>query len=238
MISFSQLGQWGRLGNQLFEVAATIGVALERGEQYMFPHWDYSDKCSLRGCYSDKIKYQNIYKEPFFHYQKVSCLPSTDLRGYFQSYKYFEDCKYNILDFLTPNIEVSQMDGVCGIHVRRGDYLSLSGCYEILDLNYYQAAMDQVKADKYLIFSDDIGFCKSIFKGDNFIFSENTDPAHDLALMSKGCENLIIANSSLSWWGAYLNNNFNKKIICPAKWFGPKLNHNIKDLLPDSWIKV
>jgi hypothetical protein len=238
MISFSQLGQWGRLGNQLFEVAATIGLAIEHGEQYVFPHWEYENKCSLKGCYSNNIKFQNIYKEPFFHYQKIKYQPGTDLRGYFQSYKYFQHCQYTILDYLTPTQDVKQLDGVCGIHVRRGDYLSLHGCYEILDLNYYQKAMDEIKAEKYLIFSDDIEYCKKIFIGDKFIFSENSDVYNDLSLMSKACEHLIIANSSLSWWGAYLNNNFNKKIICPAKWFGPKLQHNTKDLLPESWIKV
>lgn len=238
MISFSQLGQWGRLGNQLFEVSATIGVALEHGEQYTFPHWDYEDKCFLKGCYSNNINYQNIYKEPFFQYQKIKYQPGTDLRGYFQSYKYFEHCSDTILDLLMPNIDVPQMDGVCGIHVRRGDYLSLPGCYQILDYNYYSKAINEIKADKYLIFSDDINFCKKMFVGDKFIFSEGADVYTDLALMSKGCEHLIIANSSLSWWGAYLNNNFNKKIVAPAKWFGPKLNHDTKDLLPTSWVKI
>ena len=237
MISYSQLGNWGRLGNQLFEVAATMSLALEHGEQYIFPHWEYEKHCFLKGCYSNHINFQNVYKEPAFEYLKIKYQPSLDLRGYFQSYKYFEEIKFTILDLLTPSADVQQMDGVCGMHVRRGDYLQLKNCYQILDYNYYKAAMDEVKADKYLIFSDDIEYCKTIFKGDQYLFSEG-DVYNDLAIMSKGCEHLIMANSSLSWWGAYLNNNFNKKIVAPAKWFGPALRHNTKDLLLDSWIKI
>lgn len=238
MITFSQLGQWGRLGNQLFEVAATIGLALKNNDSYGFPSWEYSNYCNLKDCYYDKLLFNNIYQEPFFQHKEISYCSSLDLRGYFQSDKYFKFYKNKIIDFLLPNIDIKPEDGTCGIHVRRGDYLSFADCYNILDMNYYQRAMDKIKANKYIIFSDDIKWCKNIFIGSNFEFSENKNVYEDLAIMSKQCEHMIIANSSFSWWGAYLNQNFDKKIIAPINWFGPKLPHNTKDLLPLEWMKL
>lgn len=238
MITFSQLGQWGRLGNQLFEVAATIGLALKNNDSYGFPRWEYSNYCNLKDCYYDKLLFNNIYQEPFFHHKEISYCSNLDLRGYFQSEKYFKENKYFILDALTPNIPVEPENDLCGIHVRRGDYLSLPGCYNQLDMSYYNKAMEIIKSERYIIFSDDIQWCKRHFIGDKFIFSENMSCYEDLAIMSKKCDNIIIANSSFSWWGAYLNTNFNKKVIAPKNWFGPKLLHNTIDLLPENWTKI
>jgi|Laugresu1bdmlbsd_1035121.scaffolds.fasta_scaffold05214_1 hypothetical protein len=238
MITFSQLGQWGRLGNQLFEVATTIGLALKNNDFYGFPKWNYSNFCNLKDCYFDNLNISNIYQEPFFHYKEIPYNQSLDLRGFFQSYKYFDDYRYFILDALVPNMQIEPETDLCGIHVRRGDYTNLQDCYQQLDINYYNQAMEEIKSDKYIIFSDDIEWCKKHFIGSKFEFSEGKQPHEDLAIMAKRCDNMIIANSSFSWWGAYLNTNFGKKIIAPKKWFGPKLPHNTKDLIPDNWIKI
>jgi hypothetical protein len=239
MITFSQLGQWGRLGNQLFEVATTVGLALRVKESYGFPEWEYSKHCNLQNCYYDNLKITNIYHEPFFHYKKIDNKNNNlDLRGYFQSYKYFDDYKYFILDALVPNLNLNPESDLCGIHVRKGDYINLKDCYQQLDMNYYNQAIEEIKSDRYIIFSDDIEWCKKNFIGDKFQFSQGREPHEDLAIMAKQCDNMIIANSSFSWWGAYLNTNFNKKIIAPKKWFGPKLPHDTSDLLPKEWIVI
>ena len=68
-------------------------------------------------------------------------------------------------------------------------------------------------------------------------FVEGHSEVEDLWLMSL-CKHNIIANSSFSWWGAWLNNNPNKKVIAPKKWFGDHVNLNTSDLLPESWIKI
>ena len=90
---------------------------------------------------------------------------------------------------------------------------------------------------KFLIFSDDITWCKKNFIGDSFIFIENEVDFIDMYLMSM-CINNIIANSTFSWWGAWLNKNKNKKIISPINWFGPAKPLNIRDVIPHNWVKI
>ena len=104
-------------------------------------------------------------------------------------------------------------------------------------LEYYKQALSKLPdINKVLIFSDDIEWCKQNFIGDRFIFIQEEDYI-SLYLMSL-CDYNIIANSSFSWWGAWLNQNPNKVVIAPKLWFGLKSNHNINDLIPSSWIKI
>jgi hypothetical protein len=82
----------------------------------------------------------------------------------------------------------------------------------------------------YIVFSDDIDWCKKNLPFlDEKIFIEGNDDFFDLYLMSK-CQNNIIANSSFSWWGAWLNKSENKKVMSPKNWFGQSYKHNTKDL--------
>ncbi len=147
------------------------------------------------------------------------------------------------------------------LHVRRGNpnlqgvrgekwsYQLLQQYHPLCKFEYYEEALREFD-DSYqiLVFSDVIDWCKDqeFFKGDRFLFSDNSKelfsdgasvPYVDLCLMSL-CSDAIIANSSLSWWGAWLIDNPNKKVIAPKPWFGPAYNHYIMDdLIPDSWIE-
>lgn len=239
MITFTNLGKMGRLGNQLFQIATCIGVAEKTNDKYIFPKWEYEKNFCLHNCYSDSIKVNNSYAEPYFHYKEIKTQPGqvTDLVGYWQSYKYFNNCQELILGLLTPKTGFSIKYNCTSIHVRRGDYTKLTKEYEQLNMDYYNKAMKAVNSKNYIVVSDDINYCKSIFKGDNISFSEYKNPIDDLGLMIS-CEHNIIANSTFSWWGAYLNKNPSKIIIAPNKWFGPALNHDTKDLIPNSWIKL
>lgn len=103
----------------------------------------------------------------------------------------------------------------CAIHVRRGDLAQFPGYCKILSPDYYQDAINKLDRDtKFLIFSDDLNYCRKIFVGDRFFFSEETDDDLDLYLMSM-CYNQIIANSTYSWWGAFLNQNPGKIVLRP-----------------------
>lgn len=240
MISFVELGKKGRLGNCLFQIATTISHAIDNNDSYLFPPWDQEQNFNLHGCFSTNISYQRNYIEPFFHYQKISYTSNTNLSGYFQSHKYFREDFVKKL--LTPTIakEISLIKDTCAIHVRRGDYVTnFPNHHPALSISYYQKAQQLALSRFYLIFSDDISWCKQNFQGPQYSFSENNLPHADLAIMSK-CENgVIMANSSFSWWGAYLNNSPQKKIIAPNSWFGPALRqHNTKDLYMEDWIRI
>jgi hypothetical protein len=242
-VTFTQLGKMGRLGNQLFQISAAIGLAIKNNDSYLFPQWEYEKDFNLHDCFSaNDIKITQTYNEPFFHYKEINNKQTrsqmVDLIGYFQSNLYWSHCKDLIINKLSPIHDFKNEEGLCSIHVRRGDYLNFQDCHPVQTMDYYTSAMELSGCDKFLIFSDDIKWCKDNFKGNMFEFSEGQEPAVDLALMSKKCENNIICNSSFSLWGAYLNKYPGKTIIAPSKWFGPKLNHQTKDLTPSSWIKI
>lgn len=234
MITFSNLEKMGRLGNQLFQIATTVACALDNNTDYKFPKWKYSEYFYLDNCW-ENIKCEEIYKEEYFHYKKIKINnKNTDLVGYFQSYKYFKDYEYEIKNLLTPNICYGIND-YTSIHVRRGDYTNLKNEYIELTLdNYYNKAMSMTDSDKFIVFSDDINWCRNIFKGNRFEFCESSNEIEDFAKMIS-CKNNIIANSTFSWWAAYLNQYPDKIVIAPKKWFGPNLNHNTKDLIPNKW---
>lgn len=237
MISFKGLGNWGRLGNQLFQIATTVALAVENNDDYVFPQWPEQPNFSLTNCFSNNITNQQSYREPSFTYTPIPYRPNLDLEGFFQSEKYFENSQDIIQSLLTPRIGYGIQYNYTSIHVRRGDYLNLQKEYAQLGMDYYNRAMQMVSSKHYIIFSDDINWCKSNFRGDNIIFSEGKSPVNDLAMMLS-CEHNIIANSSFSWWAAYLNKNPSKIVIAPQNWFGPALPHNTKDLIPEKWIKI
>lgn len=145
------------------------------------------------------------------------------------------------------------------LHVRRGDpnltdkrgfkwaYVNLQDQHPVQSLEYYQEALKYFSEDiPVLVFSDSIDWCKEqkLFKSERFMFSESEDkhddgalvPYVDLCLMSL-CSHAIIANSSMSWWGAWLQKNPNQKVIAPKMWFGSAYSfHNTKDLYCSDWI--
>lgn len=244
MITYTKLGKediGGRLGNGLFEIASTIGIAKANNTEFVFPPWKYEQNFNLHNCFSSNIKPTRVYTEPFYHFQMpiINNDGITDLSGFFQSYKYFEHCESYIKFVFESIYQEKTLNGVTSIHVRLRDYLTLGNMYYITLANtdYYERAMEILGSDCYYIFSDDINWCKQRFKGDKFVFIEEQDPCVSLSKMS-ACEHNVLANSSFSWWGAYLNKNTNKKIIAPQNWFGPKLPHNTSDLIPPSWQRI
>lgn len=241
-VTFVKLGQYGRMGNQFWQCAVTIAHSIRHTCDYIFPHWQYENDFNiLKDKFKNlkEIKYSRTFEEPHFHYAGVPYWPNMNLMGYFQSYKYWQDYGNEIRELLSPKKKFEVLNNTTSIHVRRTDYLVHTGCYNILDMKYYEKAMEVTNTDKYLIFSDDIKWCKRHFIGNKFEFSEGKSEVEDLSLM-KSCRNNIIANSSFSWWGAWLNDNSNKIVVAPATWFGPKLakTHNTKDLIPNEWLKM
>lgn len=160
------------------------------------------------------------------------------LDGYWQNEKYFKDVRADILDFWsTVKIEdehylpqIQNAEAVC-VHVRRGDYLQLDNIYgNICTKEYYQKAMQMIKDNigdpTFFFFSDDIEWVKENIKTEKAVYVDtgNSCPEHDLFLMSQ-CRHHIIANSSYSWWGAWLNKREDKVVISPKKWFNDRAYH-------------
>ena len=184
--------------------------------------------------------YENVIP---FHSEPFKVADNTSYDGYFQSEQYFPDRNF-ILNLFQPSEFINQqlvkynnlLKGVtCSIHVRRGDYLKF-GLHAVRDMEYYQKGMHRVgNVDNYLIFSDDLDWCKKNFIGDKFVFIDNEKDYVELFLQSK-CTHNIISSSSFSWWGAYLNQGINKKVIGPAQWFTtPKPNGQKENILPERW---
>jgi hypothetical protein len=168
--------------------------------------------------------------------------------GFYQSEKYFKHIEESIREdftfkdyILEPCASSFDFDEVIALHVRRTDYVSNSANHPPCDLAYYEKALEHFDVDiPVIIFSDDIEWCNSqpLFESDRFMISDSLDTYVDLCLMSM-CHYHIIANSSFSWWGAWLAKS--KKVIAPSRWFGTDGNtakNNTQDLYLPGWIKL
>ena len=144
--------------------------------------------------------------------------------------------KKNIIEECEEVIKLC--DSSVSLHIRRGDFLRNSRNHHNLSLDWYAKALQQFDEDRQVtIFSDDTKWCKEqdLFESDRFLVCETNSSYHDLYLMSQ-CQDFIIANSTFSWWGAWLCKNNNKKVVAPLTWFGPNnQHHDIKNLFPKTW---
>ncbi len=265
MIIHKSIGYSGRLGNQMFQYAALKAISLKNNYECCLPNnidikqdgcfdftnnkWiqyklDLLDGFELTTPLMD-IQTDSLYQEKKFTFEPeiFNIKDNTAIDGYFQSYKYFDEYKENILKEFTFKKEIldkcyniiSKYHNTVSIHVRRGDYVKHPGFWTLTP-DYLQKALKQFedKEYKFLIFSDDIEWCEQVFL-EGAIFIKNNNQFEDLCLMSL-CQHNIIANSSYSWWGAYLNKNKDKRIIAPSNWFtDPK---PLNDLYPKNWIII
>jgi hypothetical protein len=188
-------------------------------------------------------KNEYIEKHFTFNPDVFNILDNTSIDGYYQSYRYFEKYENEIRNEFQfkPEIlqkcisKISKYSNPVSIHVRRGDYVAHPN-YWIVTPEYLQKALNYFTDQEYtfLVFSDDIEWCKNIFP-EGVIYIEGNNQFEDLCMMSL-CDHNIIANSSYSWWGAHLNQNPNKKVIAPSNWFIP--SKPLNDLYPNNWIVI
>lgn len=198
-----------------------------------------------------EVEMQSKVCERFFHFDEemFSTPDNSEITGYLQSEKYFKHVEQELKEMLTFKPEVVEKaealfprvnGSTVSIHIRRGDYVNQQQFHPTCTAEYYLEAASMFESDNpyFIIFSDDVDYCKSLFAEDeNVLYINNIDPYVDLCLMSM-CDHNIIANSSFSWWGAWLNKNPNKKVIAPKQWFGPAYSHNTKDLYCKNWIVI
>lgn len=252
----------GGVGNYMFQIAVAYAYGKRFNKHVGFNCSESIGQHQHVTTYDDNIfKDIKLYHVPTgsrrqidehgFHYQEFTDIPGANilLQGYFQSEKYFKDCEEDIRrEFMSYDIDVSDEvkelldnENTCSIHVRRGDYLKFPDHHPTQSMNYYMKAIKKMPKDSvFLIFSDDIEWCKQNFPDmpEKFRFIEGNKDYEDLYLMSH-CKNNIICNSTFSWWGAWLNGNSDKTVVAPSKWFGPALSGNdTNDLYCEGWVKI
>jgi hypothetical protein len=230
IVTFNALGHYGRLANQMFQVASTIGVARRNGFDFAFPRWINHDHKERFGSSEDCDVYRHfvnplpVYSGPTLSdrfidwgYHDVRLTESVSLSGHLQSERYFVHCLDEVRWWLRMTDEPAQNDYVA-IHVRRGDYDG--GYHPRVPGSYYRAAMTRFPSAKFLVFSDDIAECKRMF-GSDVDYSEGRNYLDDFRLL-KRCTSFIIANSAYSAMAAILGEAPNKRVIAPRPWFGPR----------------
>jgi hypothetical protein len=242
----------GRLGNLMFQIAALESYCRKHGYEPVYVHSKESIKYQNNIFVNIKfsLNYPENYKIGKWNNFKYTEIPRINCNAliagecYFQSEKYFdpnivrelfsikEDARQKIL-LLYPEITK-----YVALHVRRGDYVKYPDHHPLCSLSYYERAMQLFPNKTFLVFSDDIDWCKQNLKNNNLIFVENNlldyEELHAMSL----CSDNIIANSTFSWWGAYLNYNKDKVVVAPKNWFGHSVPVDTIDLCPDSWKKL
>lgn len=258
----------GGIANMLFQIAATKSIAIDNNIECSFPnlhrHLNYLDNDNNHNPdLKHSSEYLNFLKplntsEPTdnpiilrynFNYETKE-IPTSNfmIEGFFQSEKYFKHNRKEIIDminfssyekYINEKYSFINTKRCTSIHVRRGDYVKYPNHHPTQKLYYYLKGIEMLKSktDVFLIFSDDINWCKENLIIENSIYIENEKDYIELILQSK-CNNNIIANSSFSWWGAWLNQNENKIVIGPKRWFGALITENSDDIIPEDWITI
>ena len=281
MLAFNELGNMGRLGNQMFQYAALRGIAAAKGYDWCIPPYGIrrTDNYSLANCFIlDEVKSTNQYildrgaapvvMEKHFHFDKELlelCPNDVSLHGFFQTEKYFKHIESEIRneftfhkDLVNPVVEfVSDLKDPIFLHVRRGDpnlvdargfkwaYTECSDMHPPQSLEYYEEALKFFPEDQEVVVVSDSPewvLEQEIFKPDRIYVSTPEEkypdgsytPYVDLCIMAN-CKGGIIANSSLSWCGAWLQNGAGK-IVSPKRWYGPSYADKITtDLYCEGW---
>lgn len=284
-IYYTSVDLIGGLGNKMFMAAGAYSYAKNAAKKFNVPFkvmlpilaknaadndTDMSRRSSYRNSFlssfyryeTDKIKWITV-KEDGSNYNNFEYIKNNVmLEGYFQSYKYFNNFRDEILEiFRLPKNKQKIVNKIynsisnlfegesVSMHFRRTDYVTNNNDMQIaLENEYYLKAIQQIKLLKknaplyYVVFSDDIEYCKQqpIFKNLNVYFVDQEYANYiELSMMSK-CNHNIIANSSFSWWSAYLNENKNKIVTYPKNWYGSNLpkNFDINDMCLPEWIGI
>lgn len=263
MIGLNYLGKMGQLGNQMFQYAAIKGIAAYKNYDFCIPNHNeivddgLGNKLRIElfdvfDFHVDNFGFLNTqkhYQESKFSFDEnlfENCPDECCLIGYFQSEKYFKHIADQIKqdftfkrEYIDSYNEIKNLfDNPIALHIRRGDFLINSENHYNLSLNYYKNALKEFGKDRQVvIFSDDTEWCKNqeLFSDDRFLVCETGNSHLDLCIMSK-CSDFIIANSTFSWWGAWICDNQNKVVLYPNKWFGPNnQDKSTEDLFPTEW---
>lgn len=250
MITFGKLGQYGQIGNQMFQIASTIGIATKYGYRYAFPQWLNHDGIAEGNLKSEEAEVGRWFARslpvatieeiamcknvevPYGYHEGFNPGENSNLIGYMQSERWFKHCEPTIREVFEWDKEPPKVDAVA-IHVRRGDF---DGKYHnFLAESYYHRAMSIMRErghSRFAVFSDNTAEAERITGAPAI---ECEDPMMALRMMT-GYSGHIIANSSFSWWGAWLANSTD--VIAPRQWVGNIARLDTSDVLPDRWTRL
>lgn len=236
----------GGLGNQLFQIAAGASLAedvntdfvLNEGQHYL--PLQGNNISTYKNNIFKNIKFskfvgdhcKNFYRYESMEYREIPKQNNLMLFGYFQSEKYF---KHNA-DFIKSLFYVKKIDvpkNSVSIHFRRGDYSNNQKMHPLLNSEYYYNALDLIQNySQVFVFTDST--IPDNFKIKNVkIINLNND--YDEFCFMSSCDHNIIANSTFSWWAAYLNNNKEKVVVAPSNWFGEAGPTSWSDIYCEDW---
>lgn len=234
-----------------------IAASLERAWPRLPPAMQ-AQLSRLSRRWAPRIMGAPVFREPHFHYVPAFAALAAPvfLEGYWQSERYFRELREPLLqDFslrqpLPASCQpilaaIGNSDAIC-VHVRRGDYLSnpvAAKVHGVCPVDYYQQGVAELSASlarsHCFVFSDDPEWVRAslAFTCPMTVVDVNgpAEAHFDLALMA-ACQHFVIANSSLSWWGAWLGQAAGKRVIAPARWFLTS-DKDSRDLLPESWLR-
>jgi hypothetical protein len=246
-ISFSQLGKYGRLGNQLFQLNSTIGLAEKYGASASFPEWAYEQYFETPIPHGSMESNQILEKH--FHFHEWELTGSCDIKGYLQSEMYFGSSKLMLKSGFVEEVKSRvaswfEKPTIC-FQIRRGDYVGNPNYYQ-LSINYYIDALlthfPDWRKHNILFFSDDIEYCRVHFEClPNAFFTDDRFTDIEQLALASCCDHYIIPNSSFGWWCAWLGEQKHPKtriIHCGHLQAGKLLEHNDpKDYWPERWTR-
>ena len=255
--SFNCLGNLGHLGNQMFQYAFLFSMGKKHNRNIMIPPKSvlgtrfYTEiRSNIYDAFDIKCEKKSskfsTFTAPFFHFNSdiYNNPPAHDLNfvGYFQSYHYLEEFADDIRKEFTFRKEFNDAakeyrdeikDEAISLHIRRTDYVN-NPVHDTIGMDYYEKALAEMPDKPVIIFTDDVEWAKNhqMFSSDRFYISESDNPYIDMALMTM-CDYHIIANSTFSWWGAWLADS--KQVIAPSKWFGSCRTHDVSGFYCKLW---
>lgn len=250
MITFLELGKKGNLGNQLFQIASTIGIAQVNNHQFCFPKWEMEKYFNTQFPELIHQDWEYIKEEKFNFFNWKIPNGNYSINGWLQTEKYFLDSNIKKIFQFKPDFEKELIDRyeylfskkTILVSVRRGDFVNNPNYFQLSYKYYFTALLLHFEnLDNYnVIFtSDSIIYCKKHFSFiKNVFFIENLKPIEQICLCSK-FDNFVISNSTFSWWIAWLGEKENSKIIVPIKNFSGQYEklYNEQDFYPNRWIK-
>jgi hypothetical protein len=257
VITSATFGEGGRLGNQLFQLGLLVAVAARTGHRFGLRRRGEQ----IWGCFDLDVPdfsgaITNTFREPpgscNFDPRAFSQPDGTAFEGYYQTWRYYEHCRPQLTSFLkfqrrvqdVARLEIARIRSaherpLVSVHYRRADYLDppvLKAWGNLHDDGYYDRAFDRLGDDVvYVVFSDDLPWCRENVRRRRVELAD-FDPFVSLCMMTL-CDANVIANSSYSWWGAFLN-QVGGTAYTPSRWIKRMAPGDCPGMAPPEWVRI